>query len=576
MDKFSKLKALLLSLLLVGQTFTAAAQSSQPAIRFEEIAAKAGVRVQHHTHTFHGKNADVLHMFTSGGAAVAVGDYDNDGFEDIFITDSDAGKPNHLFHNNGNLTFTDVAVKAGVAGGNDPLSVVSDALWFDYDNDGKLDLLIARFGTPILYHNEGNGKFKDVTATSGLNKFGNSIAVIAFDYDNDGYLDLLFGNYFKPVSLLDLKDPHVLPNDLDNASNGGGVTLWRNTGKGSFEEVTEKAGLANVTGWVLDVGHGDLNNDGLQDIYIACDYGTDHVFLNNGNGTFREITEKATGWDTKKGMNVDIADYDNDGWMDIYVTNITDEYMKECNMLWHNNADGTFTDVSRETGTCDTGWGWAAKFADLDNDGWQDLFVVNGLRSAGPESYVPLILPVITTPGLDITDPGNWPGIGNRTWSGYQKKRLFRNLANGAFKEISAEAGVDNQFDGRGIGIGDFDNDGKLDMVQTNADQPLLLFHNVSEHTGNWIELKLIGTKSNRDAIGARVKMTAGGITQIREVDGGNGYAGESTRRVHFGLGSATTINRLEIRWPSGRVEPVTVSINHITYIEEGRGVVQR
>ena len=262
MDKFSKLKALLLSLLLLGQTFTAAAQSPQPAIRFEEIAAKAGVRVQHHTHTFHGKNADVLHMFTSGGAAVAVGDYDNDGFEDIFITDSDAGKPNHLFHNNGNLTFTDVAVKAGVAGGNDPLSVVSDALWFDYDNDGKLDLLIARFGTPILYHNEGNGKFKDVTATSGLNKFGNSIAVIAFDYDNDGYLDLLFGNYFKPVNLLDLKDPHVLPNDLDNASNGGGVTLWRNTGKGSFEEVTEKAGLANVTGWVLDVGHGDLNNDG--------------------------------------------------------------------------------------------------------------------------------------------------------------------------------------------------------------------------------------------------------------------------------------------------------------------------
>ncbi|PYP90400.1 MAG: CRTAC1 family protein [Candidatus Angelobacter sp. Gp1-AA117] len=576
MDKLSKLKALLLSFVLVFQAGAPAAQNSQPVVRFEEIAAKAGMRVQHHTHTFHGKNADVLHMFTSGGAAVAVGDYDNDGFEDIFITDSDTGKPNHLFHNNGNFTFTDVAAKAGVAGGNDPLSVVSDALWFDYDNDGKLDLLIARFGTPILYHNEGNGKFKDVTATSGLNKFGNSIAVIAFDYDNDGYLDLLFGNYFKPVNLLDLKDPHVLPNDLDNATNGGGVTLWRNTGKGSFEEVTQKAGLANVTGWVLDVGHGDLNNDGLQDIYIACDYGTDHVFLNNGNGTFREITEKATGWDTKKGMNVDVADYDNDGWMDIYVTNITDEYMKECNMLWHNNADGTFTDVSRETGTCDTGWGWAAKFADFDNDGWQDLFVVNGLRSAGPESYVPLILPVITTPGLDITDPGNWPDIGNRTWSGYQKKRLFRNLANGTFKEISAEAGVDNQFDGRGIGIGDFDNDGRLDMVQTNADQPLLLFHNVSERTGNWIELKLIGTKSNRDAIGARVKVAAGGITQIREVDGGNGYAGQSTRRVHFGLGGATTINHIEIRWPSGRVESVTVPVNKISYIEEGRGVVPR
>src|SRR6476646_9256224 len=409
MDKFSKLKGLLLSLLLLLQAVSSAAQNAQPAIRFEEIAAKAGVRVQHHTRTFHGKNADVLHMFTSGGAAVAVGDYDNDGFEDIFVTDSDTGKPNHLFHNNGNMTFTDVTVAAGVTGGNDPNSVVSDALWFDYDNDGKLDLLLARFGTPILYHNEGNGKFKDVTLSSGLTKFANTIGVIAFDFDNDGKLDLLFANYFRPVNLLDLKDAHVLPNDLDNASNGGGVTLWRNTGKGSFEEVTEKAGLGKVTGWALDLGHGDFNNDGLQDIYIACDYGTDHVFMNNGNGTFREVTDKSTGWDTKKGMNVDVADYDNDGWLDIYVTNITDEYMKECNMLWHNSGDGTFTDVAKETGTCNTGWGWAAKFGDFDNDGWEDLFAADGLRSAGPQNYIPVLLETIITPGIDFTDVASWP-----------------------------------------------------------------------------------------------------------------------------------------------------------------------
>ena len=574
MGQLHKLNAITCCIALL---LSSAAFAGGPAgIRFEEIAAKAGIRVQHHTRAFHGKNAEVLHMFTSGGAAVAVGDYDNDGFEDIFVTDSDAGKPNHLFHNNGNMTFTDVAVKAGVAGGNDPLSVVSDALWFDYDNDGKPDLLIARFGTPILYHNEGNGKFKDVSATSGLNKFGNAIAVIAFDYDNDGYLDLLFGDYFKPVNLLELKDPHVLPNDLDNATNGGGVTLWHNTGRGTFEEVTDKAGLGKVTGWALDVGHGDFNNDGLQDIYIACDYGTDHVFINKGDGTFREVTEKATGWDTKKGMNVDVADYDNDGWLDIYVTNITDEYMKECNMLWHNNGDGTFTDVSRETGTCETGWGWAAKFADFDNDGWQDLFVVNGLRSAGPESYVPLILPVITTPGLDITDVNNWPDIGNRTWSGYQRKKLFRNLGNGAFKDIGAEAGTDNNLDGRGIGVGDFDNDGKLDLVQTNAEQPLLFYHNITEKAGNWIELKLSGTKSNRDAIGARVRVEAGGLTQIREVDGGNGYAGQSTRRVHFGLGGAAKIDRIQIKWPSGATETVTVPLNRVSYIEEGRGVVTK
>lgn len=576
MGKLRKVNNYLSLFILLAASNGWAAGGPQTVTRFEEIGAKAGIRVTHHTRSFHGKNAQVLHMFTSGGAAVAVGDYDNDGFEDIFVTDSDAGKPNHLFHNNGDLTFTDVAEKAGVAGGNDPSSIVSDALWFDYDNDGKLDLLIARFGTPILYHNEGNGKFKDVTAAAGLNKFGNTIAVIAFDYDNDGNLDLMFGNYFKPANLLDLKDPHVLPNDLDNATNGGGVTLWRNTGHGTFEDVTDKAGLGKVNGWVLDLGHGDLNNDGLQDIYIACDYGTDHVFINNGNGTFRDVTEKATGWDTKKGMNVDVADYDNDGWLDVYVTNITDEYMKECNMLWHNNHDGTFTDVSKETGTCETGWGWAAKFGDFDNDGWLDLFVVDGLRSAGPDSYVPLILPVITTPGLDITDVNNWPDIGNRTWSGYQKKKLFHNLGNGSFKEISAEAGVDNQLDGRGIAIADLDNDGKLDIIQTNADQPLLLFHNVTEKTGNWIELKLIGLQSNRDAIGARVQVEAGGITQIREVDGGNGYAGESTRRVHFGLGQAAKIDRLEIKWPSGRTQQVTVPLNRVSYIEEGRGVVPK
>src|SRR5215467_7107430 len=571
-----KLNVLVCCVPLFLSVSSGALQDHNHAIRFEEIAAKAGVKVIHHTRQYQGKNADVLHMFTAGGAAVAVGDYDNDGYEDLFVTDSDAGKPNHLFHNNGDMTFTDVAVKAGVAGGNDRDSIVADALWFDYDNDGLQDLLIARFGTPILYHNEGHGKFRDVSATFGLNKFANTIAVVAFDYDGDGYLDLLFGNYFKPVNLLNLKDPHVLPNNLDAATNGGGVTLWRNTGKGTFEDVTEKAGLGAVTGWALDVGHGDFNNDGLQDIYIACDYGTDHIFFNNGNGTFREVTEKATGWDTKKGMNVDVADYDNDGWLDIYVTNITDEYMKECNMLWHNNGDGTFTDVSRETGTCETGWGWAAKFADLDNDGWLDLFVVNGLRSAGPENYVPLLLPVITTPRLDTRDLNNWPDIGNRTWSGYQKKKLFRNLGNGSFKDIAPEAGVDNDLDGRGIGVADFDNDGRLDLVQTNADQPLLLYHNITAKRGNWIELKLIGTKSNRDAVGARVRVDAGGLVQIREVDGGNGYAGESTRRVHFGLGSAAKIDSLEIRWPSGMTERVTVPINRVTYIEEGHGVVAR
>ena len=547
-----------------------AGEAIEAKIRFSEISEKAGLNNLHHTRHFNGATADVLRMFTSGGSSAAVGDYDGDGLEDIFVTDSESGKPNHLFHNNGNMSFTDVGVAAGVTKGNDPDKIVADALWFDYDNDGREDLLVARFGTPLLYHNEGNGKFKDVSAQSGLNKFGNTIAVIAFDYDNDGQLDLMFGNYFKPVNLLTGGDPHVLPNDLDNAVNGGGVTLWHNDGHGHFTETTEKAGFGKHTGWTLDIGHGDFNNDGLQDIYLACDYGTDRIFFNNGDGTFTDATEKAIGFDTRKGMNVDIADYDNDGWLDIYVTNITDEYMKECNMLWHNNHDGTFTDVSRETGTCETLWGWSAKFGDFDNDGWPDLFVVNGLRSAGKDNYIPVVVNLITTPGVDFTDARLWPKIGNMTWSGYQKKKMFRNLGGQAFKEISGQAGVDNDKDGRGIAMADLDNDGRLDLYQTNADQQALFYRNTTEAAGNWVQFLLTGTKSNRDAIGARITLTAGGLKQIQEINGGNGYAGQSTKRAHFGIGKAAAVDSVEIHWPSGIVQKVSgVQVNKLNRITE-------
>jgi hypothetical protein len=272
-------------------------------------------------------------------------------------------------------------------------------------------------------------------------------------------------------------------------------------------------------------------------------------------------------------MNVDIADYDNDGWLDIYVTNITDEYMKECNMLWHNNHDGTFTDVSKETNTCATLWGWAAKFGDFDNDGWPDLFVVNGLRSAGKENYIPVLLNLITKPGVDFTDIRNWPDIGNMTWSGYQKKKMFRNVGGQDFVEISADAGVDNDLDGRGIAMADFDNDGRLDLFQTNADQKALLYRGVTEGSGNWVQFLLTGTKSNRDAIGARIQIRAGGLTQIREIDGGNGYAGQSSKRAHFGIGKAAVVDAVEIRWPSGRIDKIgPLQANILHRIVEGQG----
>lgn len=567
-----RLSVLLLFLALASPSVRAA-DSNGAVIRFEEIGEKARARYLHHTRVFKGAKAEVLEMFTSGGSAVAVGDYDNDGYDDLFLVDSDEAASHHLLRNNGNMTFTEVTKTAGVGGGNDPLTICADALWLDYDNDGWRDLMVVRFGTPLLYHNERNGKFKDVSAKSGMTAFTNAIAAIAFDRDNDGDLDILLGNYFKPVNLIELKTPNVLPNDLDNAVNGGGVTLYDNIGKGVFVDITEKTGLAKQTGWTLDLGHGDFNNDGFQDVYVACDYGTDRLFFNSGNGSFREVTETALGYDTKKGMNAEVGDYDNDGWMDVYVTNITDEYMKECNMLWHNNGDGTFTDLSKETGTCGTLWGWAAKFGDFDNDGLQDIFAVNGLRSAGKDNYIPVVVNMIVTPGIDFTDVNNWPNIGNMSWSGYQKKKMFHNLGNQTFKEISAQAGVDNIMDGRGLGLADFDNDGLLDLCQTNAAQPSLLYRGTTERPGNWVQLKLFGVKSNRDAVGARVTLKAGGLTLTREVNGGNGYSGQSTLLLHFGIGAATKVDEIEVRWPSGLIEKVAVPVNKISRITEGKGI---
>lgn len=576
------LSGLLLSTDLCASGPSVGREDSVRPIRFEEIGEKAGVRHLHRTRRFKGEHAEVLRMFTSGGAAAAVGDIDNDGWDDIFVTSSAQGAACRLFRNTGNLTFIDVTAKAGgFSNANDESSIVSDAAFFDYDNDGLQDLVIARFGTPLLFRNLGQGRFRDVSRSSGMSLHRNAIAVIAFDADGDGRLDLLFGNYFRPVNLLDLKDSRILPDNLDDARNGGGVTLYRNVGNGRFVDVTEESGLSDHSGWTLDVGHGDFDNDGNPDIYIAGDYGTDRVYFNKGDGVFQDRTQEALGgFDTKKGMNAEVADYDNDGFLDVYVTNITDEYMKECNMLWRNNGDGTFEDLSRETGTCDTLWGWGAKFGDFDNDGFQDLYAVNGLISAGEENFIPVLFEMIIRPGVDFSDLKSWPSIGNMTWSGYQKSKLFRNLDGEIFSEVAAQAGVDNDLDGRGVAIADFDRDGRLDIYVTNADQPALLYRNVSNESRNWVQLRLEGDpsrpfrgrRSSRDAIGARVTlMTDQGARMIREVQGGNGYSAQSTKTLHFGLGEAK-IEWVEIRWPSGRVERVEVRSKSVNAVREGSG----
>jgi enediyne biosynthesis protein E4 len=560
---------------------TGAAAAAAPGDRgrwFEDVTKRAGLAVAHHNRVFHNPYADIMAGYTALGAAAAAGDYDGDGYEDLFVTDSSEGGRNHLYHNNGDLTFTDVAEAAGVAAGNDAENATADAIWFDYNNDGRPDLFVVRFGHSQLFENLGNGKFKDVTRQAGLDRYLNSITAIAFDYDHDGYLDLFVGNYFQPVNLFHPQTPRFFPESFETAKNGGGVTVYHNNGDGTFTDVTAKVGLAGISGWTLDLGHGDANNDGWDDLYVACDFGTDYFFVNNRDGTFSDRTATAIGYDTKKGMNADWGDYDNDGWLDIFVTNITDDYMREGNFLWHNNGNLTFTDVARETGTWETGWGWGGKFFDYDNDGWLDLYVVNGWVSAGPQSYVPDVFEMIVRPGVDLADARSWPPMGGKSLSGYEKKKLYHNEGGQLFRDEAARHGLDALRDGRGIVVADFDNDGRMDLFVTNANAEPYLYHNVLPTGAHWLELELEGRKSNRDAVGAKVRVTpaAGGPgvrppRMLRFVDGGNGFAAQSTKRLHFGLGAATAAELVEVEWPSGLRQSFTgVAADHIYRLVEG------
>ncbi len=558
-----------------GVAVVLAAGSALPERWFEDVTQRAGIHIKHTNREFKNPYAHIMAGYTALGASAVVADYDGDGFDDVFTTDSKENGKNHLFHNNGDFTFTDVAESAGLANGNDAENAVADALWLDFNNDGRPDLLLIRFGQNQLFENLGNGKFKDVTAKSGLLGYKNSITAIAFDYDRDGLVDIFVGGYFQPVNIFNPTTPRFFPESFETANNGGGVAVYHNNGNGSFTEVSAKIGI-KLNGWTLDLGHADFDNDGDDDLYVACDFGSDHFFINNGDGTFTDRTEFAIGFDTKKGMNVDWGDFDGDGKLDIYVTNITDDYMREGNFLWHNQGNGKFLDMAREVGVHDTGWGWGAKFLDYDNDGWLDLYVMNGWVSAGKDSYVPDIFEMVTRPNIDFADARNWPPMGSKSLSGYQKKRLFHNDRGEGFKDEAAKHGLDSTRDGRGIGVGDFDNDGRMDMFIANANAEPYLYRNTTPNGNRWVEFLLDGVKSNRMGVGAQVRVTAGGRTRLSFVNGGNSFAGQSTRRVHFGLAQSDRIERVEVSWPSGLHQNFeNVETNRIYRAVEGKSKLE-
>ncbi|HEU5228719.1 MAG TPA: CRTAC1 family protein [Ktedonobacteraceae bacterium] len=527
-----------------------------PAFRLQEISHKAGVAVTHQKVLLDHQLDNIMPWMASVGAAVAAADYNNDGFIDVFVSSSGRNTPCHLFRNNHDGTFTDVAVQAGVADLNKEGGVM-DAVWGDFDNDGWPDLYIVKWSAPNrLFRNNHDGTFTDVTRESGTGDIANGNAAIWFDYNGDGLLDLYVGNYFPTgADLWNLHTTKIMHNDFEHARNGGPNVLYRNNGDGTFTNVAPQLGVDD-TGWTLDVGACDLFNTGHMDLYLANDFGQDMIYKNNGNGTFTNITDHALPIDTRKGMNADFADLDGDGYPDIYVSNITKPgYLVEGNFLWRNNRDGTFTDQAPALGVDQAGWSWGAKFVDLDNDGEMEILVLNGFVSAGPGDYWFQLGTMATTPGLVIEDAKSWPPIGNNSISGYERSRLYVKQGNG-YADIAEQAGLTDLYDGRGLCIADYDNDGLPELFVANQGAPFQLYKNTPQPRNHWLGLRLIGTgRSNRDAIGARVTVTANGRRWVKWVDPGSGYASQSDRRLIFGLGKLTNIDSLEVRWPDGRVE---------------------
>jgi hypothetical protein len=543
-------------------------EESSP-VTFVDVAEEAGLTV---TNVWGGVTSK-KYIVEAKGSGLAFFDYDQDGWLDIYLTNGvrfeetyEPGKApiQHLFKNNRDGTFTDVTEKAGLGRTGWGTGVCVG----DYDNDGWDDLFCCFWGHNILWHNNGDGTFTDVTKKAGLwedrVRWGSGCTWL--DYDRDGLLDLFVCNYIElditkvPVpgatgycqwkGIPVMCGPRGLP--------GGMNILYHNNGDGTFKDVSEKAGILkpgprySITGVSYD-----FDNDGWPDIYVAVDSEPSILFHNNKDGTFTDVSVMAgcaynEDGQEQAGMGVGVGDYDCDGWLDIFKTNFTDDTPD----LYHNNGDGTFTDVTFVAGlgvntqyVC-----WGAGFMDYDNDGWTDIFHVTGH-----------VYPEIENYHLDAT---------------FKTPRLvYRNLGNGKFKDVSAQMGpgVAERFSSRGCAFGDYDNDGDLDVLVLNMNDRFSLLRNDGGNKNNWIKLKLIGTHCNRTAVGARARVVTGKHAQTDEVHCGTSVMSQSDLRLHFGLGDAKEIDSIEIKWPTTqKTEKFTkIEANQILTIKEGSGIIK-
>ena len=506
-------------------------------VKFVDVTNEAGIKFNHAG----GLQEQVIPALVGSGVAFA--DYDNDNLLDIYIANASNVYPspsaklptNALYRNNGDGTFTDATEKAGVGDTGWGMGCV----FGDYDNDGDLDLYVANYKLNVLYRNNGDGTFAAVSAEAGVAQKGFGAGVAWADYNNDSYLDLYVANYID-YSILPRGKKIFFPYDFFGQAN----ILYRNNKKGKFIDVTSYAKVDGGFYLSLGVAFADYDNDGDLDFYVANDSNPNILFRNNGKGKFlnTNVTEyRSHTGDTRSGMGVAWGDYDNDGDLDLHVSNWQDEN----SVLYRNNGNGTFTDVSATTKVFDVTVGktcWGTEFLDYDNDGYLDLFIACGHIDPAPNE-----------------NPG-------------QADILLRNNGDRTFTDVSEMTGISQLTPkvSRSVACGDYDDDGDIDIfIGNNGDTPYLL-RNDGGNENNWLKVKTVGVKSNKDGIGARITVKSGPLVQIREVSGGSSYISQNSLEVEFGLAKREKVDSIEIRWPSGIIQKLeNVSVNQtITVVE--------
>jgi enediyne biosynthesis protein E4 len=531
----------------------------------EEVSRQAGIDFVHQGPTLDPKLGPIMPEVASMGASVSIVDFDHDGWPDIYVTNSAEGSKNHLYRNMHDGTFKDVAEQLGVADVNRPGTGVSmGAVWGDYDNDGYEDLFLIKWGRPELFHNDHGHGFTRVSDQAGLPPWINANTAVWFDYDGDGLLDLFVGGYYpEDIDLWHLKSTRMMPDSFEYAKNGGRKYLFHNLGNGKFEEVSAKVGI-NSRRWALAASAADLRGTGHPDLFIANDYGVSELFLNDGKRFHEAGQQTGVGFAPKSGMNVAFGDILNDGHYAVYVSNISENgALIQGNNLWVPQ-EGTsrnnlyFENMARDMGVELGGWSFGAQFGDLNNDGTLDLYLTNGYVSLDRNrSYWYDFTKIAGGNSAIIGDAKDWPAMEGRSLSGYQQKHVWLNDGAGKFIDVAQAVGVTDTYDGRSVAMADLWNRGVLDVVVANQRGPLLVYKNTVAPGNHWIEFGLQGRSSNRSAIGAQVELNWNGQKQIQEVSGGSGFSAENDRRLHFGLGKEADLKSAVIHWPSGKVQTI-------------------